>query len=343
MTNLTESSEFDGLIGKRLSATVPNLPGHLAGELRASRPIFRPVLVILKRAVTRCRYQEGGDMDREEPAVSLRPYVAEMLALETEIEAVLAKMPARLDDYPEASSVVRNLRTGVRRHREKLHQRLLAIGPSSETTARMAPGAEARVATGPRVPQSPSDALRILHGLLNQATFGYAALHAVAHRFFDSRDEGNTADMAENHLREYTQAAQAFNRTISDLAVWELGVLGQECQCKCPSCGLGVCLCSPHGRNTVADVWRETGVAGTEPGGRGIRVRPPRRDSVAGRAGLLAGDFVVAVDDREIGDESWDSIGALQQAIKKHPPGDVLRLRVRRASGDLAEISATRP
>jgi len=47
-------------------------------------------------------------MDNEEPAVSLSPYVAEMLALETEIEEVLTRMPASLDDHLEGFSVVGN-------------------------------------------------------------------------------------------------------------------------------------------------------------------------------------------------------------------------------------------
>ena len=280
-------------------------------------------------------------MDNEAPAVSLSPYVAEMLALETEIEEVLTRMPASLDDHLEGFSVVGNLRTSVKRHRETLHQRLLAVSPSPEEIARMAPGAKAGGATGAQVPQGPSEALRILHGLLNQAALGYAVLHAVAHRFFDSRGEGNTADLAEGHLRDYAQAAQALNRIVSDVAVWELGKAGQECQCKCPSCGLGVCLCSPHGRNTVADVWREVSAARAEEQVSGIRVRPPRIGSPAARAGVRAGDFVLLVDGQEIGNESWDSIKTIQDAIKKHQPGEPVRFRIRRASGILEEVPVT--
>src|SRR2546427_10468032 len=93
--------------------------------------------------------------------------------------------------------------------------------------------------------------------MFTQAPLVSQVLPAVAHRFFDSRGEGNTADLAEGHLRDYAETAQALNRIVSDVAVWGLGKAGQECQCKCPSCGLGVCLCSPHGMNTVAAVWRE--------------------------------------------------------------------------------------
>lgn len=282
-------------------------------------------------------------MGIEGPRVSLPPYVADMLAVETEIEEILTRMPASHEEHVEAASVVGRLRTSVKRHRENLQQRLLNIGQSREEIARMAPGAKEGDASGRQVSQGVSGALRILHGLVNQAIFGYAALHAVAHRFFDSRGQGNTADLAENHLREYAQAAQGLIQLVSDAAVWELGKLGHECQCKCPSCGLGVCLCSPHGRNTVADVWRETGAARAEQREPGIRVRQPRTDSAAGHAGLHAGDFVVAVDDREIGDENWDSIDAIQDAIKKHQPGEVVRFRIRRASGGSEEVSVTRP
>lgn len=281
-------------------------------------------------------------MGIEGQVVSLLPYIADVLVLETEIEEVLTKMPASREDHAEAAGVVRGLRTSVKRHRENLQDRMLKISRREEDIARMAPGAKGTGTSGQQVSQSVSGALRILHGLVSQAALGYAVLHAVAHRFFDSRGEGNTADLAEGHLRDYAIATQALNRIVSDVAVWELGKLGQECQCKCPSCGLGVCLCSPHGRNTVADVWREMSAPRAEEQVSGIRVRPPRTDSPAARAGLRAGDFVLIVDGRDVGDESWDSVSTIQDAIKKHQPGELVRFRIRRASGILEEVPVTR-
>ncbi|MGH2404459.1 MAG: class I SAM-dependent methyltransferase [bacterium] len=54
-------------------------------------------------------------------------------------------------------------------------------------------------------------------------------------------------------------------------------------ECLCPSCGLGLCLCAPHGTNAVNQVWRET--SPSEPSG-GLWVRPPRSESAAARVGL---------------------------------------------------------
>ena len=56
---------------------------------------------------------------------------------------------------------------------------------------------------------------------------------------------------------------------------------------------------------------------------------------------FLAGDFVLLVDGQEIGNESWDSIKTIQDAIKKHQPGEPVRFRIRRASGILEEVPVT--
>ncbi len=167
-------------------------------------------------------------------------------------------------------------------------------------------------------------------------------LHAAAHRYYDSKGEGNTADLAEKYLREYSEAVHGINCLTSDVAVWDLSRAGQECQCKCPSCGLGVCLCSPHGTNTVSDIWRETASVGAEQTAGGIRVRPPRANSVASRAGLRPGDVIVAVDGQGLANETGDAINMIQKGIGKHPSGEAIRLRVKRPSGDVEEISAVR-
>jgi len=184
--------------------------------------------------------------------------------------------------------------------------------------------------------------LEIFHRLFNEATFGYSVLHVAAHRHYDSTGEGNTADLAEKHLREYSEAVQTINHLTSDVTVWDLSRAGQECQCKCPSCGLGVCLCSPHGTNTVSDIWRETASVGAESTAGGIRVRPPRANSVASRAGLRPGDVIVAIDDQGLANETWDAINTIQKGIGKHPSGEAIRFQVKRASGDVEEISAVR-
>lgn len=272
---------------------------------------------------------------------SLSQSITGILALEGEIEEILASMPQSLGEQTEASEVVNNLRVTAKSHQENLNRRLESISQGSDYDIRTGPSTKGGEFPGLETLSSSSLALATLYGRLNQAAFEYAILHVVAHRAYDSSGEGNTADLAEGHLRDYVQAIQALSQVVSDVAVWEQRNFALECHCKCPSCGLGICLCPPHGGNTVEDIWREVF---TKPAKRadGIRVRPPRNGSSAARAGIHAGDFVVAVDDREIGDESWDSIKIMQDSIRKHPSGESVHFKLRHASGALEEVTTIR-
>jgi len=268
--------------------------------------------------------------------------IIDILALEAEIEEVLTNMPQSLGEHAKASGVVSNLQTTAKRHRENLNRRLQSVSQRHDRDTGIGAGPKGRESSGLEAPPSSSATLATLNGRLNQAALEYAILHVVAHRAYDSTEEGNTADLAEAHFRDYVQAIQALNQVVSDVAVWDQRNVGQECHCKCPSCGLGICLCSPHGGNTVEDIWREVFIAKAAKTADGIQVRPPRNGSPAARAGIHAGDFVVAVDDRELGDESWDSIKIMQDSIRKHQPSESVHFKLRRASGALAEVTAIR-
>ena len=265
--------------------------------------------------------------------------IADLLALELSIGDTLGRAPRFGEGYVVMDSALAGFRSLAVAHQEALRARLRSLqGPAEGPAQGSEPGSPP---TGG--PEAPSETLETLHRLFSQAAFRYSALHAAAHRHYDSKGEGNTADLAERHLREYADAVWAINRLTSDVVVWELSKAGQECQCKCPSCGLGVCLCSPHGTNTVADIWREIATAGAEKMASGLRVRSPRADSAASRAGLRPGDVVVAIDDQGITSETWEAISIIQKTIGKHPPGEAIRFRVKRASGDFEEISVPRP
>lgn len=119
--------------------------------------------------------------------------------------------------------------------------------------------------------------------------------------------------------------------------MWELGAEGRECACRCPSCGLGICLCAPHGIVTINQAWRESTPA---PAGPGIEVRPPRDGSPAALAGLVAGDRVVGVNGEQLATD-LDTM-TLQTAIKGHEPGGSVRLEVLRGSERL-QVEVTRP
>lgn len=271
----------------------------------------------------------------------LLAYIGDMVALERQIEKTLGE---RLEDartHPIATRVIMRFQDMTRAQLNALLKRLQTLGgrePDFTKTVALLPYAPAAGVWREGQVGSISRTLHSLYTALNHAALGYAMLHAVAHRFFDSQDEGNTADLAEQHLRGYAAAIQEINQLISDVVVWELGEEGYECQCLCPSCGLGICVCSPHGTNTVNQVWRETSPAAPE---GGIRVRRPRRDSAAANADLDDGDKILAVDDEEI--RSDLDTQTMQAGVRKHKSGEEIRFRVRRGGDEPQEIIVTRP
>ena len=184
---------------------------------------------------------------------------------------------------------------------------------------------------------SAEQVLQACSAAFNHMALAYAALHAVCHRFREGEGEGNTADMAEEHLRRYARAAQEISGLISDVVVSDLENSGLDCRCQCPSCGLGLCVCAPHGAITVHKAWRE---GSPEPPGPGIAVRAPRRGSAAERAGLARGDRVVAADGQELASDF--DVPVLQTAVRSHGAGDAVRLDVVRQDGGHREVSLPR-
>lgn len=179
-------------------------------------------------------------------------------------------------------------------------------------------------------------ALLPLYSSLNEAVLAYAALHALAHRAYDSVGDGNTADLAESQLRAYAAAIQELDVIASDAVVLESSELGTDCRCGCPACALGLCLCSPHGANTIRQAWRETL---PPPADGGLRVRPPRPGSEAQRVQLHAGDHLVAIDGTAIANDA----STVQAAIRACGSGDELRLAVRSPDGNTREVTVRRP
>lgn len=270
----------------------------------------------------------------------LLEYIGDMVALEQQIEKTLGQRMEDAERHPIAVRVIARFRDMARAQLEALRKRLETLGGpehGSPKTMAALPFAPAVGLPPKEQPGSVSRALHTLYTAFNHAALGYAMLHAAAHRFYDSQDEGNTADLAEQHLRGYAAAIQEINQVISDVVVWELGEEGNECHCLCPSCGLGICVCSPHGTNTVNQVWRETSPAAPE---GGIRVRRPRRDSAAAAADLHEGDVILAVDDEEI--RSDLDTQTMQAGVRKHKPGEKIRLRVRRGGDEPQEVKVTR-
>lgn len=180
-------------------------------------------------------------------------------------------------------------------------------------------------------------ALRHASALLNQAISGYAMLQTIALRFHDSSliGEGNTGDIAEKHTKNYVGSVHEINRVLHNVVLWELDREGAICQCSCPSCALGVGLCAQAPRLTLSKTWSEFGPISDE---SAVFVHSPRLGSAAAHAGLRHGDIIVAADGQEL-----ESHFTLQGVIGGHQPGESIKLRIRRGSGELEEIKVVRP
>src|SRR5712692_5896119 len=243
-----------------------------------------------------------------------------------DLEGQLVEMVERATASPAMHSGAASMLEGIRATSRQQRAALEAQRPRIEAEA-----PSARV-----LPVSRS--LGTVYAALNELAFAYAVLHAKAHRAFDSQADGNTADLAESHLRAYTAAIQQLALLTSDVVVHELASAGHDCLCQCPACGLGLCLYASHGTNTVRQAWQETILPPSE---EGLRVRRPRAGSEAERAGRVEGDHVLAIDGQEIKTDL--DISPVQSAIRAHASGDMVRVRVLRKGSGPIELNARRP
>jgi len=267
-------------------------------------------------------------MSNSESVNRLQQRLADMVTLEIQNAEILDQGLTQIRGHEGAAETVERLQTMVGAQREALRNRLLAIGGKDSHSGETNPvvsmrqsisGSDNRVA-----------ALHGIHTALNHAAFGYGIIHATAHRFFDVE----TADLAEAHLRAYTGAVQEVNQLIADVVVRELGKEGLDCQCSCPSCQLGVCVCAPHGTATVMQAWVETAPATAE---EGVILRSPRANSAVDNSDLREGDVILAVDDQAIG-----SVPQLQAAIRDREPGQEMKFQIRRGQDSLQEVTVVR-
>jgi len=264
-------------------------------------------------------------MSSSESVNRLQQRVAAMVTLESQNAEILDQGLTRIRGHETAAETVQRLQRMVNAQREVLQNRWRAIGGREPHSTETNPVVSIRQSMNGS--ENMVAALHGIHTALNHAAFGYGILHAIAHRFFDVE----TGDLAEAHLRAYTGAAQEVNQLIADVVIWELSNEGLDCQCQCPSCNLGVCVCAPHGTATVMQAWLETAPAPAE---GGIMVRPPRANSDVASSDLREGDVIVALDGQAI-----ESVPQLQAAIRDHEPGQEMKIQVRRGQGSLLEIT----
>jgi len=262
----------------------------------------------------------------------LHRHMAQMVALEASIETTLDQLSKQASDHPDVAALVGDFRELSGAHRETLEARFNAVAGDTPLPDKIVAEFDGGGGNDPV-----SSALEHASVALNQAIIGYAMLRTIALRFRDSSliGEGNTGDIAEQHTKNYVSAVHKINQILHNVVVWELDREGATCQCTCPSCGLGICMCAQGPRRTLSDTWTELGPISDE---AGVFVHKPRRGSAAAEAGLNHGDVVVSADGQEL-----DTHYILQGVVGGHRSGETIQLRVRRGSGELEDIAVVRP
>lgn len=258
----------------------------------------------------------------------LRQGLDSMIALESLLEESLSRFPAEAKGYLEAPTVIGQLHSLVTGQREALQAHLRGIAHTdippigSSISAAFEPPPETQRG---KQGEEAIATLRALATAFTQTAFGYAVLHALAHRSY----EVATADLADQHRRNYVGAAQAIHQAVGDVAAQELQEAGHTCRCECPACSPGICLCW--------HVHIDPDVTGLGAPTEGIVVRTPRAQSNAERAGLRHGDVILAVDGREV-----RSYQDMLDRMRDHQPGEDVKLRARRGTGDPQTLNLTR-
>jgi len=242
--------------------------------------------------------------------------IRHVLTLEREVALDLARTGELLRHCPSAAAVLASLQeelSGMPSALEGAVQKLGEAGTAGTAEGRDGFQGEDGAAT---------TALAFLGGRLNEAALTCAALHAVAHRAYESTGDGNLADLAEGQMLAYLTATAAIGEVLSDVAVWELEQAGMECDCRCASCSVGICICARHGKETVAKARQN---ASSRPSEEGIVVRQPRNGSRAALAGLQPEDVILAAAEQPIAGPI-----DLLRALRDLPAGADVALTIRR-------------
>jgi hypothetical protein len=263
--------------------------------------------------------------------------MADVVALEAAIEQVLDQLIIESVNHPEVTAMLRGFHAMTKGQLYALDTRLQTLAanvPIPDRTAAVRPDEE----SGDGNTYPVSTALQTAYILFNRALIEYAALQVLAIRFRDSwaiAEDGTTAHLARQHTQNYVHAIQQIARVLHDVVVWEMDQEGLECQCICPSCSSGICLCAAASRVTLSRAWIDDGPIAVD---AGVYVQLPRKGSAAANAGLRKGDVVVGVDGKDV-----KPISDLQTAIREHQSGEPVQLKVRRGPDELKDVTIIRP
>ena len=268
----------------------------------------------------------------------LHAQLASMIELELSIEKKLKELIPIVSGHEAAINLLSEFQSMPKEHRQALTIRLNKISgqlPPQTYNRCQFPTDEITDQTYNPI----TTALEIAYTMFNRALIGYSVLHAHATRFLDSsliEAEGTSYHLAFQFTKDYTRAIQQTTRLLHDVLLWELDRDGFECRCTCPSCGIGICLCSISGRYHLNIGWQEAGSFYEEP--TTIYVQHPRQNSPAAKAGLQRGNVITTVEGQAL-DEWFD----IQGVVRETKSRDEIRLEIRRESGALEEIILVKP
>jgi hypothetical protein len=264
-------------------------------------------------------------------------HMADVVALEAAIAQTLDQLIMESSHHPEVTAMLRGFHAMTKGQLYALDTRLQTLAAHvsiPDRSAAICPDG----ASGDGNTYPVSTALQTAYTLFNRALIEYATLQVIAIRFRDSwaiAEDGTTAHLARQHTQNYVHAIQQIARVLHDVVVWELDHEGLECQCVCPSCSSGICLCAEASRITLSRAWIDDGPIAVD---AGVYVQLPRKGSAAANAGLRKGDVVVGVDGQDV-----KAISDLQTAVREHQSGEPVQLQVRRGVGELKDITMIRP
>jgi hypothetical protein len=269
-------------------------------------------------------------MTNEASENRLHQHMAQLVALEISIGRRLEKQLEAVGTYPGGTTIIQEFANLAQKHREVLEARLNAVADN----ALVPDNADQDIQLEGKYPMSA--ALRRDYVSINEAIIDYTTLRVIALRFRDSPVAGgeNTADIADQHIRDYVAAVLKISQLIHDVVVWELEQEGLSCNCTCACCGMGVCICNVYNRETLSSAWAEAGPIADD---TDFKMVPPRPGSNADVAGLQSGDLIVEADGRKI-----EYYGTLYEVFDGHKSGDTIELQVTRGTGKTASISVIR-
>jgi hypothetical protein len=265
---------------------------------------------------------------------TVRRCIADLVALEGEIEAALAGQKDVVAAHPDAAAAVQRFHALAQGQRYALNEHLVSIG--GQDVAAAAPRPAALASLHPPTGATAASPLPVCVALwgdytaFHHAALGYGLLWGIAHRAYAERVHQPTFRLAEQHQRKYAEAAQAIVGLLADVLAWELSQRGEPCRCLCPSCrGLGLCICTAGAQSVTIDTFAETAL----PGERGVLVRQLRAGGPADRGGLRPGEVIVAADGQEVPD-----LWKFNPFLGGFQTGQPVRLRVEQQAGGARDV-----